>query len=78
MRTTINIPDRLMADVDALFGDKSKTSVICEALEEYIKRGRRERLLALRGKLELKDLSRELEAEETKDAKRLGQKLRTR
>ena len=78
MRTTINIPDQLMTDLDKVSGDMPKTKAICEALELYIKQKRREKLLSLQGKLHLRDVTAELEAAELRDAERLGRKKRNR
>jgi len=76
MRTTLNIPDGLLSDLDKVAKGKPKTRAICEAIEYFIKQKRREMLLGLRGKLDVLDVSDELEAAELKDAERVGRKRR--
>ena len=69
MKTTLNIPDNLLDEIRLVFGDRSRTDVICDALEEYLMQKRREKLLKLRGRLSLKDFTEELEAAEMKEEK---------
>jgi len=49
MRATLNISDELVAEVQRLSGQKSKTKAIETAMTEYIRRKKIEQLLALRG-----------------------------
>lgn len=51
MRATINMPDHLMAEVQQLSGQKSKTNAIITAMEDYVHRQRIQPLLDLRGKI---------------------------
>ncbi|MFC2155552.1 type II toxin-antitoxin system VapB family antitoxin [Acidobacteriota bacterium] len=53
MRATLNIPDILINDLIAETGEKNKTKIIKTALEEMLKRIRRNRLKKLRGKIDL-------------------------
>ena len=61
MRTTIEIPDGLMREVLEISGESKKKDAVRTALEEFVKRRKTERLLGLPGKIEVKDLSKELE-----------------
>jgi putative antitoxin of VapBC-like toxin-antitoxin system len=64
MRATLNIPDELIAEVQRLSGQKSKTGAIVTVMEEYVRRHRMEDLLALRGKVRIDyDWQREEERE---------------
>jgi hypothetical protein len=53
MRATLNIPDGLIAEVQRLSGEKSKTGAIVTVMEEYVRRRKTEELLALKGKLDI-------------------------
>ena len=69
MKTTLNIPDELLDEIRSVFGDRSRTDVVCDALEQYLMQKRRENLLGLKGKLSLADFTEELEAAELKEEK---------
>lgn len=49
MRTTLDIPEELIAEATALLGFKSKTDAVIVALRELIRRRRLEELKALAG-----------------------------
>lgn len=51
MRATLNIPDDLIVEAQKISGQKSKTKVITTALREFIKNNQLEKLIALKGKL---------------------------
>jgi len=51
MRATLNIPDDLIREVQAISGEKSKTKAIVAVMEEYVRNKKLEQLLSLRGKL---------------------------
>ena len=51
MRATLNIPDKLIDEVQRLSGQKSKTQAIVTVMEDYVRRKKMEDLLALRGKI---------------------------
>lgn len=53
MRTTLNISDKLMKELESIASGKSKTQLFTEALEEYINNKRKEKLLSLRGKIKV-------------------------
>jgi len=53
MRTTLIIPDDLVKDLMEETSERNKTRLICQALEEMLKRVRRGKLKKLRGKIEL-------------------------
>jgi len=69
MRATLNIPDSLIKDLLRVTGERKKTKAICIALDDYIRSRRKEKLLALSGKVEF-DLDwqkmEEMELEGTK------------
>ncbi|NWF56676.1 MAG: type II toxin-antitoxin system VapB family antitoxin [Syntrophaceae bacterium] len=52
MRATLDIPDSLIKDLLRVTGEKKKTRAICMALDDYIRSRRKEKLLALSGKIE--------------------------
>jgi len=64
MRTTLIIPDNLMNDLMGESGETNKTLLVCRALDEMLRRIRREKLKLLRGKL---DLEVDLDALRKKD-----------
>lgn len=51
MRATLNIPDELLADVQSLSGERSKTRAIVTAMEDFVRRRRMESLISLQGKV---------------------------
>jgi metal-responsive CopG/Arc/MetJ family transcriptional regulator len=66
MRATLNIPDKLIEEVQRLSGQKSKTGAIVTVMEEYVRRKKMEDLVALRGKVRIDyDWKQEEEAELT-------------
>jgi predicted RNA-binding protein Jag len=52
MRATLNLPDTLINHLLQITGEKKKTKAICLAIEDYIRRKRREKLLSLSGKVQ--------------------------
>lgn len=69
MRATLNIPDNLIAEVQKLSGEKSKTKAIVTAMEEFVRDKKIKKLLALRGKIQIdydweKEEEHELKAQE--------------
>jgi len=64
MRATLNIPDELIAEVQQISGQKSKTQAIIMVMEEYVRRQKMQALLDLRGKVRIDyDWEREEELE---------------
>ncbi len=68
MRATLNIPDELILEVQALSGEKSKTRAIITVMESYVKQKKMEELLALKGKIRIDYDWQKAEAEEMKAA----------
>lgn len=60
MRTTLDLDDRLMESLLARHPGESKTSAVEAAIAEHLRRGAAERLLELRGRLDIEDVSAEL------------------
>jgi len=52
MRATLNLSDDLIQQLLQITGEKKKTKAICLAIEDYIRRKRREKLLSLSGKVQ--------------------------
>ena len=55
MRTTLNVDDRLFADLIKATHAKTKTEAVHIALTEYLRMKRKQQLLALRGRLDIAD-----------------------
>jgi Arc/MetJ family transcription regulator len=53
MRTTIDLPDALLETAMKISHQRTKTSVIITALEEFIRRNRIQDLKNFRGKIDL-------------------------
>jgi len=53
VRATLNLPDPLINDLLKVTGERKKTKAICLAIEEYIRRRRKEKLLSLSGKINI-------------------------
>ena len=53
MRTTLHIPEKLIEEAMALTNAKTKNKLIKEVLENYIARIKRQRLITLKGTLDL-------------------------
>ncbi len=67
MRTSLNIDDNLLADVMQSTGEKNRSEAIRVALSSYLQQQRKNKILALRGKVDIDDnwqKLRELEIEE--------------
>ena len=69
MRTTIDIPESLMSDVLSLAKTRKKKDAVRLALEEFVKRRKIEQLLNLPGKIDILDISGELEELEVGESK---------
>jgi Arc/MetJ family transcription regulator len=61
MRTTVDLPEELMNDLMALSKTRKKKDAVRTALEEFVRRKKLEKLLALPGKIEISDVTAELE-----------------
>jgi metal-responsive CopG/Arc/MetJ family transcriptional regulator len=53
MRATLSIPDNLLAEVQKISGEKSKTKAIITAMEEFIREKKIKELIALKGKIQI-------------------------
>ncbi|WP_163380015.1 type II toxin-antitoxin system VapB family antitoxin [Cyclobacterium sp. SYSU L10401] len=53
MRTTLEIPEKLIKEAMELTGAKTKSQLIKEALEDQIARIKRKRLIAYKGTIDL-------------------------
>lgn len=69
MRATLNIPDKLLAEVQKAAKKSSKTEAIVTAMEEFVRRRKIEALLALKGKIDIGDPTKDLEAREIAEMK---------
>lgn len=64
MRTTLNIDDCLFQDVLSITKAKTKTEAVRTALTEYLRMKRKEKVLAMRGRLHINADWRELRERE--------------
>jgi Arc/MetJ family transcription regulator len=55
MRTTLDIDEKLLAEVVAVTGEKRRSKALNKALEEYIRHKRIEELRGMLGKIDLVD-----------------------
>ena len=66
MRTTIDLPEQLLEDVQSLSGSATRRDAVVIALEDYVRRVRRQRLIAAAGTLDLDLDVRELRGRDRK------------
>jgi hypothetical protein len=78
MRATLNIPDDLLSEVQKITGEKSKTKAITTAMSEYVRQRKIRELIALRGKIQIEDLTEELENLEIEEMKENDRTWRNR
>ena len=64
MRTTIDVPERLLKAAADAAGTRTRNEAVRLALDEYVRRHRIRRLLALQGKVAIEDLTGEMEEAE--------------
>jgi hypothetical protein len=67
MRATLNLPDELINEVMKITGEKTKTKALIKVLEEYIRQMKIKKLIELSGKIEIVDVTQELEDMELKE-----------
>ena len=67
MRATLNLPDELINEVMKITGEKTKTKALIKVLEEYIRQMKIKKLIELSGKIEIVDVTEELENIELKE-----------
>ncbi len=65
MRTTLTIDDKIAADLMRSTGQKNPVTAIRQALQEYLAHVRKQKVLALRGQVEVADNWRGLRALDT-------------
>ncbi len=78
MRATLNIPDDLLEEVQKLSGEKSKTKAITIAMREFIRQKKIKELISLAGKIEIDDVTEELEELEMREMKEDDKRWRRR
>ena len=62
MRTTLTIDDSQIQDLMQVTGRSSAVAAISQALDEYLRQSRKQKVLALRGQVQINDNWRELRA----------------
>jgi Arc/MetJ family transcription regulator len=67
MRTTLDIPEELLRDVAAILKTKKRNEAVRLALSDFVRRNRRKALLAMKGSLDIEDLSDDLEHAELEE-----------
>ncbi|XCN71069.1 MAG: type II toxin-antitoxin system VapB family antitoxin [Candidatus Electrothrix aestuarii] len=72
MRTTLNIDDRLFQDVLSITKAKSKTEAVRTALTEFLRMKRKEKILAMRGRVDIRG-SEKLREEEQREYEEIQQ-----
>ena len=60
MRTTLTIDDEVANTLMQITGKKSPVTAIRHALEDYLKQARKQKVLALRGQVQVEDNWRQL------------------
>ena len=70
MRTTLDIPAGLLAELKAVVPARSRSEAVRRALAEFIRQCKREKLRQMRGRLQVEDVSRAMEEAELADARR--------
>jgi hypothetical protein len=78
MRATLNIPDNLISEVQKLSGEKSKTNAIIVAMKEFVRERKIRDLISLRGKIQIEDVTEELENLEMEKMKKHDKRWRNR
>ncbi len=72
MRTTIDIPKDLLDNLMSISKTRKKKEAVRIALEEFVRRKKLEQLLDLPGKIDISDVSQDLEATEIDEFKSIG------
>jgi hypothetical protein len=78
MRATLNIPDDLLSEVQKISGEKSKTKAIITAMEEFIRQRKIKELISLRGKIQIENVTEELEKLEIEEMEDNDKRWRNR
>ncbi len=68
MRTTLNLSEQIIKDVEALYGSENRSRAVEKALEDAIKQKKLQAFMALKGKIEIDEEAvkriREVETDE--------------
>lgn len=67
MRATLNIPDDLLSEIQKILGEKSKTKAIVTAIKEFIRQKKVNDLISLQGKVNIEDVTGDIEELEIKE-----------
>ncbi|MGA1840046.1 MAG: type II toxin-antitoxin system VapB family antitoxin [bacterium] len=78
MRATLNISDELLAEVQKITGEKSKTKAITIAMKEFVRQKKIKELISLRGKIQIEDVTEELERLEIEEIEENDKRWRNR
>lgn len=78
MRATLNIPDDLLSEVQKISGEKSKTKAITVAMEEFVRQRKIKKLIAMKGKIKIRDVTEDLEKLELEEMKENDKRWRHR
>lgn len=78
MRATLNISDDLLAEVQKITGEKSKTKAITIAMKEFVRQKKIKELISLRGKIQIEDVTEELEKLEIEEREENDKRWRNR
>jgi len=78
MRATLNIPDELLSGVQKITGEKSKTKAIIIAMKEFVRQKKIKELLELRGKIQIEDVTKELDKLELEEMRENDKRWRSR
>lgn len=70
MRTTLNLDAGLVDEVTKLTGEKNRGKAVNRAMEEFVRRQKIEKLIGLRGRIEIVDNLDELKALELEKMKK--------
>jgi len=70
MRTTLDIPSKTLAELKKALPARSQAEAVRLALAEFVRQHKRDRLRQLRGRLQIRDVGREMERAELADARR--------
>ena len=78
MRATLNIPDELLSGVQKITGEKSKTKAIIIAMKEFVRQKKIKELLELQGKIQIEDVTKELDKLELEEMRENDKRWRSR
>ena len=69
MRTTIDISDSTIDELLLYYDAKTKTDAVNKALEEWTRYLKKQKLISLRGKVEIEDFTKDINANEIEGLK---------